>query len=129
MAVTVTNTFVTAYNTVGTITKNPATSTVAGATEVFTITPTRAEHRVVIILREVSGSAGTVSCSIAAGGYPQAPSSALTVTVAQGLLRVILLDALYKSASGTYVITATPASGQRLLTDHAFSMEVIELPF
>ena len=129
MAVSVTNTSVADYNTAGVVTANAATSSSVNGTEVFTITPTRADHRVILIMHETSGSHGTVTYSIAAGGFPQAGAAYTGSGVAQGTLVTLQLDAKYKSATGTYVITFTPAVGKRLLTDHAFKMYVIELPF
>jgi hypothetical protein len=127
MAVSVTNSSMTDFNTITTGTANAATSSTINEAEVFTITPTRADHR--CILEIYNGDThGTVTYSIAAGGFPQS-GAALTGSVAQATTRFIVLDAKYKSAAGTYVITFTPASGKRLLTDHAMGMRVLELPF
>jgi hypothetical protein len=128
MAVAVTNTNVATYNTITSVTANAATSSVINETEVFTITPTRADNKVAIVITN-GPTHGTLTYSIAAGGA-WAAGSALTGSVAQSTTRTILLEGgKYKSASGTYVVTFTPASGKRLLTDHALSVEVIELPF
>jgi hypothetical protein len=127
MAVAVTNSNITAYNTVTTITDNPATSSVVDATEVFTITPTKPDGRVLIEI-ENGPTHGTVTYSIAAGGF-WAAGSALTGSVAQDTKRGIVLESgKYKSAAGTIAITFTPASGKRLLTDHLLKMRVTQLP-
>lgn len=126
MAVTVTNSNM-AENTITTITDNPATSSVIDATEVFTITPTKADYKVIIEI-DNGPTNGTVTYSIAAGAY-WAAGSALTGSVAQDTKRGIVLEgAKYKSAAGTIVITFTPASGKRLLTDHLLKVRVIQLP-
>jgi hypothetical protein len=115
-------------NTITTITGNAATSSTIDQTEVFTITQTKADQRVIITINNVAADQGTITYSIAAGAF-WASSAALTGSVAQGLSRGIVLEgAKYKSATGTIVITFTPASGKRLLTDHALKVQVIQLP-
>lgn len=127
MAVSCTNTNILKYDTEYTVTKNAATSSVIDATEVFTITPTKADANMVISLTVATGH-GAVAYSVAAGGQ-WASVSALTGSVAEAATEAIVLEgAKYKSTSGTYVITLTPASGKRLLTDHAATMQVIEMP-
>jgi len=126
MAVSAVNTQL-VTNTITTITDNAATSSVVDATEVFTITPTKADQRVAIII-ENGPTHGTISYSIAAGGY-WAAGSALTGTVSQATSRAIVLEgAKYKAAAGTIAITFTPASGKRLFTDHALVVQIIQLP-
>lgn len=126
MAVAVTNTTL-VENTITTVTENPATSSTIDQTEVFTITPTKADARVAIII-ENGPTHGTISYSIAAGGY-WAASVPLTGSVAQATTRAIVLEgAKYKAADNTIAITFTPASGKRLLTDHAMKVSVIQMP-
>ena len=127
MAVTATiNTL--AVNTLGVITASAATSSVANATEVFTITPTVRDQDVLLTINNVAADQGTVTYSIAAGGL-WAAGAVSTGSVAQGVSSGIILEgAKYKSSTGTYVITFTPATGKRLLTDHAMTMQVIQLP-
>ena len=128
MAVAVTNTALSAYNTIGSLTANPATATGANTAEVFTVTLTKAcKDALLIIYNEIGGSThGTITYSIAAGDNAFAAPAALTGSVAQGTIRAIKIDSAYISATGTIVITFTPASGKRLLTDHAMGMWVIE---
>ena len=127
MAVTATiNTL--AVNTLGVITASAATSSVAGATEVFTVVPTVRDQDVVIIINNVAGDQGTLTYSIAAGDL-WAAGSALTGSVAQGVSSAITLEgAKYKDDDGAILITFTPATGKRLLTDHAMTVQVIQLP-
>lgn len=126
MAVTAVNTQL-VTNTITTITENAATSSVIDATEVFTITPTKADARVAIII-ENGPTHGTLTYSIAAGDF-WAAGSALTGSVAQATERGIVLEgARYKKNDGTIVITFTPASGKRLATDHALSVKIVQMP-
>lgn len=126
MAVSCTNTTINGLNAITTITDNPATSSTIDQTEVFTITPTKSDGKVAIII-ENGPTQGTVTYSIAAGGY-WAAGSALTGSVAQGTSRVIELEsAKYKAQAGTIAITFTPASGKRLATDHALVVQVIQM--
>lgn len=127
MAVSTTNSQM-VENTITTITANAATSSVIDATEAFTITPTKADYKTLITINNVAAAQGTITYSIAAGGY-WASLNALTGSVAQGLSRGIVLEgAKYKGATGTIVITFTPASGKRLLTDHTMTVQVINMP-
>lgn len=127
MAVTAVNSDLT-LNTITTVTRNLATSSVIDATEVFTFTPARADEKVCIYIENVGTTHGTLTYSIAAGDYWGA-GSALTGSVAQGLGRAIVLEGFkYKKQVGTILITFTPASGKRLLTDHLLQVEVIEMP-
>lgn len=115
-------------NTITTETKNLATSSVIDATEVFTITPTVADEKVMILIENIATGQGTITYSIAAGGF-WAAGAALTGSVAQGLSRAIVLEGgKYKAQAGTIAITFTPASGKRLLTDHLLQVGVIQMP-
>jgi len=54
-------------------------------------------------------------------------ATALTGEIAAAATEIIELEsAAHISAAGTYVITLTPATGKRLLTDHAATMQVVE---
>ncbi|OUS72983.1 hypothetical protein B1748_23530 [Paenibacillus sp. MY03] len=127
MAVAVQNTTM-VLNTITTVTRNAATSSTIDQTEVFTITPTKSDEKVLIYIENVAADQGTVTYSIAAGGY-WAAGAALTGSVAQGVGRAIVLEgAKYKAQAGTIAITFTPATGKRLLTDHALRVSVIQMP-
>ena len=70
---------------------------------------------------------GAVAWSIAAGDY-WAAGSAKTGSVAQATTELIMLEgAKYKTQAGTIAITLTPASGKRLLTDHAAAVNCIQI--
>lgn len=128
MAVDVTNTKLTARDTELAITVNAATADVADTAEVFTITPDNGNFA--IYITEGSGTDGAVAWSIGAGTSEHFGSAAaLTGSVAQGTTEVIAIDTAKYMQSGDILITLTPASGKKLLTDHAASMYVVEMPF
>lgn len=128
MAVTVTETVMLLYDTGYAITSNAATSTVADATEAFTIQPSNADNDVVVIISNPTAAQGSITYSVAAGDFWGA-GQALTGTVENATKDAIVLKgAKYKDEDGKIVITFTPASGKKLLTDHAMTVEVIELP-
>lgn len=125
MAVTVTNSKILSMNTKANATNNAATSSVIDATEVFTITPTRPDYKGLIRMTSVAGQ-GDITFSIAAGAF-WAGSSAITGTLVAGTPLILELEgAKVKSSTGTIAITFTPASGKRLLTDHALGLEYYE---
>lgn len=127
MAVTVSNSTITTFNTEVVKQNNPATSATIDATEVFTITPTESDEKVVVEIKNGAGH-GALAYSVAAGDY-WAAGSALTGSVADGATHLVVLEgAKYKLQAGTVAVTLTPASGKRLLTDHAAAVNVIELP-
>lgn len=114
-----------ALNTVLAITASPATNAVADATDVFSITPTSPTEKIMITCSNAN-SHGSVVLSVAAGGFHSAASD-LTLTIPQNTTNSFVLDpSKYLSKAGVYVITATPATGKILLTNHAFTMTVIE---
>lgn len=127
MAVTVTNTKITALNADQTFTANAATSSTIDEAEVFTITPTYKDTKMAIVFSNGTGH-GAFTYSIAAGAGVFKAAAAKTGSIAAGAMEVIQLDSgRYMSASGTIVITLTPASGKRLLTDHAAKLYELEL--
>lgn len=124
MAVTVTNTTVTALNADQTLTANAATSTVVNGTEVFTITPTKGGHKNNLIFSNGTGH-GAFTYSIAAGD--QWSAGAITGSIAAGALEVLDFDsAKVLKNGGTIAITLTPASGKILLTNHAAKVYFLE---
>lgn len=127
MAVAVTNTLLTALNADQTLTQNAATSSVIDAVEVFTITPTGKPNKTLIAFVNGAGH-GAITYSIAVGTKVFKAAAAKTGSIAAGATEVIQLDmGRYTSATGTLVVTLTPASGKRLATDHASGMWVAEL--
>ena len=127
MAVAVTTSKIAALNADQTLTANAATSTTIDQTEVFTITPTGKPNKTAIIFANGAGH-GAYTYSIAAGANVFKAGAAKTGSIAAGASEVIQLDlGRYTTATGTVLVTLTPASGKRLLSDHAASMSVIEL--
>lgn len=127
MAVTVTNTTISALNADQTFTANAATSSVIDATEAFTITLTGKPNKTAIVFQNGAGH-GAFTYSIAAGGRVFKAGAAKTGSIAAGAMEVIQIDeGRYVGTAGTIVVTCAPASGKRLLTDHAAAMYVLEL--
>lgn len=126
MAVSITNTLITALNADQTLTQNAATSSVIDAPEVFTYTPTGKDHKVAIIFGNGSGhGAYTYSITAGAGVFGCAAQSG---SIAAGALEVSQSESgRYIQTAGTILITLTPAFGKRLLTDHAAVVYVLEL--
>jgi hypothetical protein len=130
MAVTVINSTMAAFNTPVDVTVNAATSAAVDGTEVFTVTPSKADYKVAITIENGAGQ-GALAFSIAAGEY-WAGTSALTGSVADGGREVVVLEgAKYKKQDGTEAITLTPAAGKFLASGaggHAAKVTVVELP-
>lgn len=128
MAITVTNSTLAAYDTETAVTANAATSTTIDETEAFTVTPTKAGHKVVVLLTNATGH-GAFTWELPVGAlWAGDTATTLSGSIAAGATEMIQLESgAHLSSAGTYVITLTPASGKRLLTDHAAVMEVIEL--
>ena len=124
MAVTVTGSPIVAFNTVATVTQNAATSSVIDEVEVFTITPTKADYKGVIEFVNAAGH-GAYTFSIPAGDQYGA-GEALTGSIAAGETNILEVEAGKYMTDGKYAVTLTPASGKRLLTDHAAFVNLIE---
>lgn len=126
MAVTVTNSTIAKYNTEIVKTFNAATADTANGTEVFTITPKVSGNSIAIEI-SVADTNGAVGFSIAAGGLWGA-GAAKTGSVAQATTEIIQIETgKYLKNDGTILLTLTPATGKKLLTDHAAKVAVIEL--
>ena len=127
MAVTVTNSTIAAFDTITTVTKNAATADTDSTAEVFTITPTKAGHRCVLIIGGTGSLAdGNITYSVAAGDYWA--SVAVTGTVTKNTEKMIELEtAKILQNDGTIAVTLTPAATDKLVTDHAAYVKFIEL--
>jgi hypothetical protein len=123
MAVTVTNS-TTVLNTAVEKTFNAATADTANESEVFTITPTKADYKSFIEIKN-AGSNGTITYSIAAGDLWA--GKVLTGSVAQGKTSIIQVEGgKVMQDNGTILVTLTPASGKKLLTDHAATIQYVQ---
>ena len=124
MAQTITN--IQSVLNVGTLsTPTAAAADVIDLAEAFTFIPTKSKF--VIQIDNVSGANGSVTYSVAVGTHWGA-TVALTGTVVQGTSQVLELDtARVVGALGALVMTVTPASGKKLLTDHALTIQAIQL--
>jgi len=126
------NTALSKYGTEATVIFNAATATAANATEAFTITPTRPGSKMLVMLTETEGTTagGAYTWSIGAGTTEHFGSAAAdTGSVALNTTEAIVINTARHMASGTVVITLTPATGKILLTNHTATIQVIELPF
>lgn len=131
MAVTVTNTTIAKLNTDQTLTANAATSTVAGASEVFTYTPKASTGKVALIMQSSSTGVVPATYSIAAGDLWAAGAITGTIgstTAAKATEVVEIETAKVLQDDGTILITVSPGSSTvKLKTDHAFAMYALEL--
>ena len=122
----ITNTAV-ALNTVVAIPATvAATEDGAGTAQNMVITPTKKDSKIVIRAK-VADTNGAVALSVTAGDM-WASTAALSLSCAQASDNIFILEgAKYTQSDGTIVITATPASGKKLKTDHAFVMSCFQL--
>lgn len=136
MAVTVTN-LTLVRDTVKLLVADAATADVANTAEVFTITPTKGVDKMIIEV-SVANTHGTVVCSLGAGGQYW-PSKALTWNAVQNKTSIMHVSDIARFAKyvapvegvsqpDTILLTLTPASGKKLLSEHAATVTVIELP-
>jgi len=105
-----------------------AASSVVNATEDFVMT-LDGDHRTAILVKNGAGH-GAVTIAIPVGdGFWFGKGDAGALTVADGTEQVLYLEsAKYQANAGTITMTATPATGKRLLTDHALTVSVLEEP-
>lgn len=131
MAVTVVNSTITAFNTATATTRNLATADTDALAEVFTITPTRPDGKLLIVLdfdnlvaADAAGADATFS--IAAGDFWA--SKAVTGTITKSTKKIIQVETSnVLQNDGTILLTLTPGADDRLLLNHAAAVEVFEL--
>jgi hypothetical protein len=131
MAVTVTNSKITAFNTVTATTRNVATADTDALAEVFTITPTRPDGKLLIVLDfdnlvATAAADDDATFSIAAGDFWA--GAAITGTVTKSTKKMIQVEtAKVLQNDGTILLTLTPSANDRLVANHAAAVEVFEL--
>jgi len=124
MAVAVTETIITDRNEVTVVTSNAATANVDGTAEVFTLSNTKA-NMLIVIGGAGSAAVAGIDYSFAAGEFWN--GKVLSGTIAKNTEAVLCVDtANCKQADGTIELTLTPNGGDKLLTDHAAYVKVIE---
>jgi len=126
MAVDVTNVTL-ERDTVDILAPDAATADVADTAEVFTITPTKRTDKIIIEV-SVADTNGTVVCTLGAGDYWA--GKAVSFNAVQNKTSVFHVSdiARFLTSDGKIKLTLTPATGKKLLTDHAATVQVIELP-
>jgi large exoprotein involved in heme utilization and adhesion len=132
MAVTVTNTEYETLNTCQTLTANAATSTVSGASEVFTYTPSKGTGKIALIMQSSSTGVVPAKYTIAAGDLWAAGALTGTIgstTAAAGIKVLEFETAKVLKKDGTIAITVSPGdtTTTKLKTNHAFKLYALEL--
>ena len=114
-------------DTVSVPTANAATADTIDLAEEFTIKPTQGVEKMLIII-DIANTNGTVVAKLKKGTYWAKKD--LSWNCLQNVCSVISVNdiARFMDASGNIVVELTPASGQKLLTNHTATMRVIELP-
>lgn len=122
----ITNNKITALNAFQAVTKMAADADTADLAQKFIYTPTGKDNKIAILI-DVAATNGSVATSIKAGTRVFAGPTK-TGSVAQATTGVVQIETgKYMQADGTIEFTLTPASGKKLLTDHAAKVYVIEL--
>jgi hypothetical protein len=131
MAVTVTNSTIAALNTVTATTRNLATADTDALAEVFTITPTAPDGKLLIVLDfdnlvATAAADADATFSIAAGDFWA--GAAVTGTVTKSTKKMIQVEtAKVLQNDGTILLTLTPGANDKLLSNHAAAVEVFEI--
>lgn len=132
MAVSVTNTTISALGTAQTFTANAATSSDLNGTEVFTITPTKAGVKMCMFLYDASTAAiPKPAYSVGAGDLwaGVAQTGTFGSTTAAASIKALEIDtAKAMTDDGTILVTLTPSSSTYSLKDsHHCGMYVLEM--
>lgn len=124
--IAITNTLISALNADQALSFSAADETVINTAQKFVYTPTGKDVKIVFGI-QIADTHGTVTWSIA-GGAGVFGTAAKTGSTAQNTTDVIQVETgRYVLTNGTIEITFTPATGKRLLTDHALKVWAIEL--
>lgn len=122
----ITNSKILTLGTVADLTYMAADADTADLAQKFIYTPTGKDNKIVIGA-VVAATHGTVALSFKAGAGVFG-TAAKSVNAPQAKTSIVQIETgRYMQADGTIEITATPASGKRLTTDHALKIFVIEL--
>jgi hypothetical protein len=126
MAVAVTNSTA-VLNTITTVTSNLAIADTDALAEVFTITPTKGCTKMLIIIGGTgSGADGDITYSMAASALFAA--KIISGTVTKNTEKMLEIDtACVLSSTGTIVLTLTPAATDKLVTNHAAYVKLIQM--
>ena len=123
--IVVTSASIVLYETPVAMAAAAATSSVVNTAEDFEVTFGTADSRVILVAT-VANTHGSVTLTAPAGAFWF--GKATSIAIAQNATRVLVLEgAKGKLATDKIVITATPATGKRLATDHAFTLAAINL--
>lgn len=123
---TVVNTSLSEKNIGYAVTANAATTDVIDEAQKFIFTPNKQDGKTLIRIT-VGPTNGAVAFSVAAGDFWMG-IDAKEGSVAQATSEVIQIEsAKYMKDDGTIEVTFTPASGKKLLTDHALSVEAYSM--
>lgn len=113
-------------NTAAEYTTTAATADTADLAEVFDLTMPK-DGKCLLLINNVSALNGTVTWSLAAGEM-WASTVALTGSIAQGKSYLLQVEsAKYMKKTGKMALTITPASGKKLKTDHALTLQTVTL--
>ena len=131
MAVAQVNSTVTAFNTAKLITTSLATTSVDNTAEVFTITPTVAGGKLLIVFqfRNILATAAATNnstFSIAAGDFWAGKAVTGTITKAKDMMIQIETGNVLQD-DGTVLLTLTPGTGDSLVINNAAGIQVFEL--
>jgi|SRR5665647_367642 len=116
----------TLYSLNAAFTANAATATAVNATQTWTFTPTKADSKCIMIIRH-TGAGGASSYSFAKGVNGMAAPTALVLAPTAANTYVCQLDGRYKNAAGSFVVVATPYTGEDMLDTNAASVCIIEI--
>lgn len=127
MSVSVTNSTITALNTITAVNSNAATANTDGLAEVFTITPTETTARLLVVIGGTGAAAdGDITYSFAAGDLWA--GAAVTGTVTKNTVKMIQVETgKVMQDDGTILLTLDAAATDKLLADHAAYVIVYEL--
>ena len=103
--------------------------TSADDTETLIITPTRRGTQLVVIINNVASDQGSLAVDCAAGDY-WAGVAMTQVAVAQGTSKALVFEpAKHKDKDDdTIEVVVAPASGKKLVTNHAATWQCFQLP-
>lgn len=120
-----TNSPIVTLNTPAVVTFVAADADSADLAQIFNYTPTGKDSKIIL---GIKNGTGIMSYSIAAGAGVFGAAAAKTGTIAADKTVAIQIETgRHINASGVVAITLTPASGTKLLTNHAAAVFAVEL--
>ena len=131
--ITITKNTMSAFNTVTSLaaamTANAGTMDTDGEPQTWRYLPSKADTKCVLIVHGTGAAAdGNLTMTLTKGVGGMAAVADATFTIVKNTTVAFVFDGRFKQEDGYFEISIDPAATDKIKTDHALTVAVIELP-